>query len=333
MKPRIFYHCYSHQRPTGGQKHTYRHVDILNQSGHDAYVSHEEENFRLTWFENDTRVIGPREFGTLYDPSRDYVVVPEDLGQRVDAFGGRIVVFNKNVFHGFRAQGARGEGQCLYELPAVAAVMAVSQHNVDLLRYAYPHQPVHHVRSEINLDVFQHRPLSQKKLLIASSAKQPDYLAALYHMVRARCQAKGRPFEWTVLSRHSEAETAACLQDALVFVHLSGVEGLPRLPREAMACGCVVAACDSGPLRECIPARSLFPHGDLVSMARFIETVLDSHPQSLTQWGSLVDEGRAVAGRYSRARQEESVLSAWTAILTCDQRSTGQTVGSVPESA
>lgn len=28
---RIFYFCYSHDRPTGGQKQAYHHVDILNR--------------------------------------------------------------------------------------------------------------------------------------------------------------------------------------------------------------------------------------------------------------------------------------------------------------
>jgi hypothetical protein len=51
-KPKIFYRAWSHNRPTGGQKQMYRHVDILNSAGFDAYIFHDNDGFRLTWFEN-----------------------------------------------------------------------------------------------------------------------------------------------------------------------------------------------------------------------------------------------------------------------------------------
>ena len=43
--PQIFYLAYSHNRPTGGQKNTYRHVDILNELGYRAFIVHHEKNF------------------------------------------------------------------------------------------------------------------------------------------------------------------------------------------------------------------------------------------------------------------------------------------------
>ena len=59
---RVFYHCYDDPKPTGGQKHTYQHVDVLNRCGFDAYIVHHTPGFRLTWFDNDTRVIDYAQF-------------------------------------------------------------------------------------------------------------------------------------------------------------------------------------------------------------------------------------------------------------------------------
>src|SRR3954471_22628081 len=94
MKGRIYYFCYDHNRPTGGQKHTYEHVDILQAAGMEAFAVHREPGLRLTWFENDTPVKPLPEVIADFQSVRDYWVLPEDLGPRITAFPGRKVIFN-----------------------------------------------------------------------------------------------------------------------------------------------------------------------------------------------------------------------------------------------
>ncbi len=103
--PTIYYYCYDHNLPSGGQKHTYRHVDILNKNGFDAKVLHTAKNFRLTWFDNTTPVVSYQECVAKMNERRDFLVLPEDLGPRILDFPGRKVIFNKNIFHGFSAFG------------------------------------------------------------------------------------------------------------------------------------------------------------------------------------------------------------------------------------
>jgi hypothetical protein len=86
---RVFYYCYDHDRPTGGQKDTYQHVDTLNKKGIEAYALHFKNEFRLTWFENKTRVIYQSDFKAIYNVARDYIVLPEDLGGRILQFPGK----------------------------------------------------------------------------------------------------------------------------------------------------------------------------------------------------------------------------------------------------
>jgi len=52
----IYYGCPDKDYPVGGVRVIYRHVDLLNRNGFDAFVLHHYFPFRCTWFENATRV-------------------------------------------------------------------------------------------------------------------------------------------------------------------------------------------------------------------------------------------------------------------------------------
>lgn len=52
----IFVLCPDDDRPYGGVKQVYRHVDILNKNGFSAFVLHQKKGFRCTWFDNTTRI-------------------------------------------------------------------------------------------------------------------------------------------------------------------------------------------------------------------------------------------------------------------------------------
>jgi hypothetical protein len=76
MESKIFYLAYDHA-VSGGERHVYDHVDLLNKAGFDAYVLHTEPGYRHTWFPNSTRAIDFRSLWTVYDERLDYLVLPE----------------------------------------------------------------------------------------------------------------------------------------------------------------------------------------------------------------------------------------------------------------
>lgn len=63
-EPRIFYLCPDNNKPVGGIKQIYRHVDILNKNGFCAFVLHNSLGFRCTWFENKTAIAYKKIFST-----------------------------------------------------------------------------------------------------------------------------------------------------------------------------------------------------------------------------------------------------------------------------
>lgn len=316
-EPRLFFHAYDHQRPAGGQKHTYTQVDALNQRGFQAFVVHARQDFRLDWFEHTTRIIGPAEFSRLYDPTLDLLVLPEDLGPRVHALPGRKVIFNKGIHSGFRALGFEADAPSPYERADVVAVLAVSEHNAQILRHAYPGTPVHLTRPGLDLDRFAARPLRDKRRQIAWAPKNPSGLACLRQILAARAR-QGRnqlgDFTWLRIAELSEAQTIAALQESLIFVFLSTEEGYGLLPREAALCGCITVTYDAGTLDGLAPEGRHAP-GDMLAAVARIEQAATAGPDALTGWQAEVDAARIEVGRMSLHAAGDEAAQAWGAIL------------------
>jgi hypothetical protein len=316
--PRIFYFCYRHNVPRGGQKHTYRHVDILNNNGLDAAAFHPGEGFRLTWFENDTRVLGYSEFMRSVDPASDFVVLPEDLGEAIVEFPGRKVIFNKNLFKGFECFGTREIAQYPYQCSEVIAAFTVSEHNQKQLQFAYPHLHIEKVDVEINPAVFSFCPPDAKQPLIACATKSPEMLMPIYHMIQSRSNGglnRGKEFHWIFLDQMSERETASILHDAFIFIFLSAAEGIGRMPLEAMASGCMLLSYGYGPVDAVLPSPRRFEYGDPVSAVLFLEQLMAAYPRPKAEWIAEVERGRKIANRYSLDNQEVGVLNAWKRIM------------------
>jgi hypothetical protein len=199
----------------------------------------------------------------------------------------------------------------------------VSDHNRALLKLAYPHLPVFQVDVEINTEIFRHRPLAKKAPLIALSPKVPEQVLAHYHLARARGEQglnRAKEFRWSLLDSMAEAELADVLNAALVLVNFSASEGIGRLPLEAMASGCLLLSCRSGPLATQLPLAQEWPVADLASPLHWLERVMDAWPENLEPWTPLSDRGLKIAKEFSPANQVVGVLGAWEQIVENIQR-------------
>lgn len=313
-RPRVFYFCYDQDQPTGGQKHTYQHVDILNRSGFDAFVLHRQVNYRLRWFDNDTRVIDFDRFSRVFNEGTDFLVLPEDLGSRIARFPGkRKIVFNKNIYYGDRSEASDDPYLCA----GVIAVFCVSRHNYDVLKFTYPELTIAVVDLNIRPERFTFRPLSEKTPRIACGPKAKQHTRLLKSVLDARAlRLPGtRSCSWVFAHDLQEAQVSKLLSESLIFVHLCSDEGLGRFPLEAMASGCVVAAYRHGALKEYLPPEYGFEQGDLLGVAKYIEGTLRADPGELAERQCIADRARAVALKYDDARQAASVLQAWDAVL------------------
>lgn len=310
---RIFYYCYDNSAPAGGEKDSYQHVDVLNRNGYEAYAYHRAPGMRLTWFDNETKVVDSKRFQELYRRDQDILVFPENLGSEMLRYPGRRVVFNKGIFGGFAA--LKFGSLDPYIDSATIAVLAVSEHNAAHLHIAYPNIPIYRVYAHIQSSIFVPKPFHEKSRRIIVPAKDIPLLSTLYRMFISRsAKISNRAWEWFVLTGQTERETAALLADSPVIVFPSVQEGLPRLLLEAMCCDCLVAAFKSGPLLEILPPGQGFDYSDLMGILSWLERLLKSFPD-VTAYSEVLANQRSIGHHFSEDRQSASVCAAWQAIL------------------
>jgi Glycosyl transferases group 1 len=304
---------------SGGEKHCYEHVDALNDNGFDAYALHLTGG-RCTWFENQTRVIDGPSFWNLYDMKHDYLVLSEPMGRLIPSLPGKKVIFNKNLYIGFKTLGV-GPGRISYPYLGsdVVATFAVSDHNYRSLAVAFPEAKIFRMYGHIDCSMFAYRPLSDKKQRIALVAKSEGPLSVLYHILNARAQAglnNLSSYEWVLLQEFKHKQMAEILGDSLILVSLSTYEGLPRTVLEAMASGCIVVGYGTGALKECLIPEYQSEPDDFIAMARRIEDITRAFPDNIESWTPSTLEARKIAEQFTAERQRKHILDAWDWILT-----------------
>lgn len=317
---RIFHFCYSHDRPGGSTRQAYRHVDLLNALGYEAYVLHAQWPCRLTWFEHDTRTIGPDEFRRLFRADRDFIVFPEDLGDRILEFPGRKVVLARHVLAALAALGPRRPPQYPWLHPDVVAAITESVHDQQQLSFAFPHLPVEVVEPGVDSQRFAYRSPASKRRLIACAARPGPHGLALFQALQARMVAGRGPladWTWVFLGDRTEREVADVLGDALIAVVPGVSDGVPLVALEAMASGCLVVAVDAGPLADLLPEGYRFRCGDLVAAGQFIESAAAqlATAEGRSHLTSRSLRGRELALACSLERQARSLDRAWRRIV------------------
>jgi hypothetical protein len=318
--PRIFYHCYDHQTPRGGQRETYRHVQILAEHGFEAYVMHESDGTRLRWFSNAVPVVGPRAFAGLFNRATDVIVLPEDLGWKINDYPGRKVIFNKGIGNGFCSFGTLHSNEYPYLRPDVVCAFVMSEHNRRHLQLAFPRLTLYRMFSEVDSDTFRFTPLQHKRPLVALVQKSSAATMVVYHTLRARSVQnlnEGGGFEWRFLGRLEEEALASTLADALVVIFSTASEGgPPRTLLEALASGCLIAPLCIEPMREGVPDYAWFGSDDVAGVISFVEGIMCRFPNQLDAYNAHVEAGRSIAATFSVQRQVAAVVEAWRRILS-----------------
>jgi len=317
----IYYYAYDHQKPRGGQKVAYRHVDTLRAHGHTAFIRHTAPGYRLTWFENQTAVVDDATFRARFDPATDVIVLPEDLGARIGTFPGRKVIFNQGVFNGFYTFGFRTPPEYPYLRDDVIGAMVVSDHNRDYLRFAFPALRVHRVVNGIDASRFRFGDPAGKRLQIACVPGKADMdLTQVMHLLEVRGRQGLNTLagvEWVHLRNLSEAEVAGTLAHSMFLLFASFHEGMPMLPLEAMLSGAIVAGFSAGPLVEVLSddvAITARP-GDCPALVRGIERVAGWYSTRDDRLDAMLQRARDVAAWHSPERECETVINAWTSFL------------------
>ena len=313
---RVLFMCPDLAEPTGGLQVIYRHADLLNAAGLDAVVVHQQAGFRCRWFENSTPVT---HLGALtVDVTADVLVVPEILaGQVVGNLPGLpTIVYNQNAYYTFNGMPVDPLPPATpYAHPDVRGVVVVSEDSEAYVRYAFPHQRVHRVRVSVDPELF-HADRDREWRLAYMPRKNPHDSRQVLHLLNARGALEG--VEVVALDGLPRAQVAERLRQTLVFLSFGHPEGFGLPAAEAMASGCVTVGYHGMGGAEFLRAPYAHPvaQGDVVGYARRVEALLDelrADPHSLLE---RAEAGAAfVADEYSPARERDSVVECWRAVV------------------
>jgi glycosyltransferase involved in cell wall biosynthesis len=340
----VYYACTDRAVPAGGVKVIYRHVDILNRNGIEAYVLHERPPFRCSWFPNSTPVrywtseaspahpairtrvrarlgfrdrAGPRERLHVTRPAElpldadDVLVLPEGFGPRLAeiAPGVSKVIFNQNAyrtFHGWPLDLARVQSP--YLAPEVRAVVAISEDNRRYLQLAFPDLNIVRLHYSYDPAVFPFVRNGRRQLAYMPRKNSHDAAQVLL-MLRLRGALDG----WSVapIDGVTEAEVSEVLQESSVFLSFGHPEGCPLPPAEAMLAGAVVVGYHGMGGREYLRSEHAYPieTGDITAFVQTCERLLREDPAQLDETAERA--AAFIQKMYSPEREEAEVVAFW----------------------
>lgn len=305
----IYYLCLDSNTPSGGRKVLYRHVDILNAAGIDAAVMHESANFRMTWFENNARVVG-------FDhplTERDVLVIPETWGPQIHKLAPQqpFVIFNQNAYYTFGGYNFT-ESETPYRSENLLAVMTISEDSRQYLEYTWPGVKVQRVRWGLNDSLFHHAH-TKNRVIAYMPRKHADEANQILNILKWRGELAG----WAVKAIDGQPyeEVANILKESAIFMATGYPEGCPMPPAEAIACGCsVVGYTGRGADEYRDFYRQVISTGDIVSFARAMAHAMRDF-EAYGQPRTSITQSMILLDRYSRQREEQDVIKFWEKTL------------------
>jgi hypothetical protein len=303
--------------PSGGVRKLYRSVDVLNANGLPAAIVHQRPGFSCTWFAHDTRI----------SPARDVVVSPSDVIAVPEIYAGSIcelppgirrVIVNQNVYlllESLVSGGAPAAAPYLQD-DDLAAVLVVSQQNLEVMKYVFPQVRVDRVRWAVDPDVYHRSPDRPGKRIAYMTRKRTSEASEVLRLLSLTGATDG--WELVPIAHQSEGEVAAILRTCRIFLSFGQREGLGLPPLEAMASGCLVVGFDGFAGREFFgsPYARSVENGDVVAFARAVEELIRQFESDPTELAELSDAAeRFVAEHYSANGERDDLVGLFGPLL------------------
>lgn len=314
-----------HDKPSGGIKILYRHVDVLNRNGIDAALLHQSKGFRCSWFDNATRIAS---MDTVQLVASDFLVVPEIYGPNLLTVGDlpmigrkvRKVIFNQNCRYTFLGQTLEsilhpGFDMAYRHAEEFVGAMVVSEDSKNYLEYVFPGLDVWRIHNAINVERFSYEGHKKRQICFMPRKNPADALQVLAIL---RLQGCLEGFDVVAIDNMSEATVAKTMKESVIFLSFGYPEGCPLPPAEAMACGCVVAGYDGFGGKEYFDTRFScpVPVGDITGYADSVRKLIsayDQDPGVLERQGRMASE--YVREKYSPEQEQADILHVWKALL------------------
>lgn len=308
MTGQIIYVAATPDKPIGGIRVLYQHVELLTAAGYDAVIWHPRAGMSHAWFDSSAPLV----YGAQLElDATDTLVIPECVIENRDpAPGCRKVIYNQNYFLTF-ASVDWAEFPTWDPAPSVWVSSDVACDVLNRLRDVLPILDVTTIPLAIDTDLFRPDPVAPRERKVVWMPRKRREEAQLIHaLLTADPRFDGvtlRPLDGMPTQR-----IARELRSASVFVALGRDEGFGLPVAEALAAGCAVVGYSGGGGAELFaaPGTHAVADPDTLALVDRVAEVLASEPSA---------EDRAsyhawIAERYTTARQREHLQRAVDAV-------------------
>ena len=301
----IYYYGEEYDLPSGGNWALYRHVDVLNAAGLEAAMLHKHADFRLSWFENTTRVLS---FEEVEPGAGDIVVIPGHRVRFLDRLfpKARKVILNQGAYMTLTQYKTGYTGDCNYD-NAIAAIVT-SEDTRQYLSYVFPDMPIHRVFYGIDPKLFYYDPALKKDQIVFSGVKDQNTATQVVWMLRRR----GLTMDIVSVKDVNHEQVAAAFRESRMYLNFCIPEGFGLPPAEAMACGCQVVGWNGIGGAEFFKEPYALPldYSDVKGYVDAVEGLLEGRITLDVQGASAF-----IHQHYSPETERESLVAAWNEIL------------------
>lgn len=344
MKQKLYFICSENKEPIGGIKQLYRHVDILNKNGFNAFIVHRKKGFRHKWFENNTIIIYNSAIFNKIDKilkkkikplkkiknyirskkdnlidDKGILIIPEIFGPYIDSINDNIkkVIFNQNCYYTFNnCSFDESKSNPIYLDEKFLASIVVSEDSKKYLEYTFPKSITHRIHLGINTDKFSYKKALKKKQIAFMPRKLKDDIIQIINILKVKGNLKN--WEFVPIHNKSEDEVATILNESSIFLSLNHREGFGLPPAEAMASGCIVIGYAGQGGNEYFKPEFSFKI-DESNIIQFVEKVEEIALMVDTNDANLIkiqeNASIYISEHYNLKKEEESIISTWNKIL------------------
>ena len=316
-------------RPIGGVKQLYRHVEHLTTLGINAAVVTESKDFRPSWFTSNAPTESLHDcFDNELINSRTCILVLPETYVAVDLSNFRgydlsqfyRVIFNQNAYYSFGdfSLNAFKSVHPFYHSSYVLQVLSVSE---DTSRFLSNNIHIHDSKISriINaVETIFSPSLSKSNTFTWMPRKNGQHVNAILHSIQSSTKYDFSDWKGEPLLDMTHEDIAHKLNSSKIFLSFGHPEGFGLPVAEAMASGCWVIGYSGGGGKELFRygASTEIPYGDWTSFAQAIESTLLFFKNSPREASlRLSRQSLAVKTLYSHSLEFNSIDFAWANVI------------------
>ena len=318
MKSIIYICPTAKNRPAGGIKIIYRHVEILSKllpKGTNSKIFHFDDiNFKCDWFKHSASF----KKNSTFDPTKEFVIIPEWMAvyhaRILQKIGVKYGIFVQNGFYLNTKPKNNFSDQEINEAYNKAEfIISYSDEITECVKLTFPKLINKILRINISVDnnkfICSEEIFKNKENLITyMPRKKIDHVTKLLFILNQHL-----PKNWKIKSIDNlrESEVIEFLKKSKIFLSFSELEGFGLPPVEAALCGNLVIGYtgESGKEYWHSPIFSEVFSGDLRTFASKVIKKIENFDKEKYVFDEFKSHVRKLAEKYSMVKEQRSLLS------------------------